>query len=73
VSAFCAQKPSIPFVSKVKKMYKLALDESDADKSGWNKLELLMDPDNPASGSKDFQQFSIFKDVYNFQRSGSSG
>jgi hypothetical protein len=41
------EKPNpIPLVSKVKKMDKL--DEPDADKSEWIKLEFLMDPDNPA-------------------------
>jgi hypothetical protein len=39
--------PPIPFASKVKKMNKV--DKTDADKSEWIKLELLMDPDNPAS------------------------
>jgi hypothetical protein len=52
--------PPIPFVSKVKKMDKI--DEPDADKSKLIKLEFLMDPDNPASGSKYSQQFAIFKD-----------
>jgi hypothetical protein len=42
--------PPIRFVSKVKKMDKV--DGPDADKSEWIKLEFLMDPDNPASGSK---------------------
>jgi hypothetical protein len=42
--------PPIPFVSKVKKVDKV--DGHDADKSEWIKLEFLMDPDNPASGSK---------------------
>jgi hypothetical protein len=37
----------MPFVSKVKKMYKV--DGPDAEKSEWIKLEFLMDPDNPAS------------------------
>jgi hypothetical protein len=40
------KKPLIPFVSKVKKMDKV--DEKDAHKSEWIKLEFLMDPDNPA-------------------------
>jgi hypothetical protein len=40
----------IPFVSKVKKMDKVV--GLDADKSEWIKLQFLMDPDNPASGSK---------------------
>jgi hypothetical protein len=38
------------------------VDEPDTNKSEWIKLEFLMDPDNPASGSKYSQQFSIFKD-----------
>jgi hypothetical protein len=44
---FSAQEPppSIPFVSKVKKMDKV--DGPDADKSEWIKLEFLMDPYNP--------------------------
>jgi hypothetical protein len=52
--------PPIPFVSKMKNMDKV--DGPDADKSEWIKLEFLMDPDNPASGSKYSRQFSIFKD-----------
>jgi hypothetical protein len=53
----------LPFLfSKVKKMDKV--DGPDTDKSEWIKLEFLMDPDNPASGSKYFQQFTIFKDGY---------
>jgi hypothetical protein len=43
----------------VKKMDKV--DGTDADKSEWNKLEVLMDPDNPALGSKYSRQFAIFK------------
>jgi hypothetical protein len=50
----------IPFVSKVKKMDKV--DGPDTYKSEWIKLEFLMDPDNPASGSKYSRQFDIFKD-----------
>jgi hypothetical protein len=42
--------PPIPFVSKVKKVDKV--DGSNADNSEWIKLEVLMDPDNPALGSK---------------------
>jgi hypothetical protein len=38
------------------------VDETDTDKSEWIKLEFLMDPDNPASGSKYSRQFAIFKD-----------
>jgi hypothetical protein len=62
--------PPIPFVSKVKKMDKV--DGTDADKSELIKLNFLMDPDNPASGSKYSQQFDIFKDGCNIQRIGSS-
>jgi hypothetical protein len=46
----------------VKKMDKV--DGPDADKSEWIKLEFLIDPDNPTSGSKYSQQFSIFKDGF---------
>jgi hypothetical protein len=47
----CAQEPPpIPFVTKVKKVDKV--DGTGADKSEWIKLEFLMDPDNPALGSK---------------------
>jgi hypothetical protein len=53
--------PPIPFVSKVKKIDKV--DGHDADKSEWIMLEFLMDPDNPACGSKYSRQFAIFKDV----------
>jgi hypothetical protein len=52
--------PPVPFVSKVKKVDKN--DETDADKSEWIKLKFLMDPDNPALGSKYSQKFSVFKD-----------
>jgi hypothetical protein len=45
-----SKKPPIPFVSKVKKTEKV--DGPDTDKSKWIKLEFLMDPDNPARGSK---------------------
>jgi hypothetical protein len=38
--------PPIPFVSKVKKVYKV--DGPDAGKSELINLEFLMDPDNPA-------------------------
>jgi hypothetical protein len=44
----------------VKKLDKI--DGHDADKSEWIKLEFLMDPDNPALGSKYSRQFAIFKD-----------
>jgi hypothetical protein len=44
------ENPPIPFVSKVKKVEKV--DGTDTDKSEWIKLEFLMDPDNPALGSK---------------------
>jgi hypothetical protein len=40
----------INFVSKVTKLDKV--DGPEADKSEWIKLEFLMDPDNPALGSK---------------------
>jgi hypothetical protein len=39
--------PPIPFVSKVKKLNKV--DVPNTDKSEWIKLDFLMDPDNPAS------------------------
>jgi hypothetical protein len=39
--------PNILFLSKGKKMD--TVDEPDADKSEWIKLEFHMDPDNPAS------------------------
>jgi hypothetical protein len=48
------------FVSKVKKVDKV--DGPDTDKSEWIKLKFLMDPDNPALGSKYSRQFAIFKD-----------
>jgi hypothetical protein len=38
------------------------VDGTDADKSECNKLEFLMDPDNPALGYKYSRQFAIFKD-----------
>jgi hypothetical protein len=38
------------------------VDGTDTDKSEWIKLEFLMDPDNPASGSKYSRQFAVFKD-----------
>jgi hypothetical protein len=38
------------------------VDGTDADKSEWIKLEFLMDPDNPESGSNYSRQFAIFKD-----------
>jgi hypothetical protein len=44
----------------VKKMDKV--DGTDADKSECINLEFLIDPDNPASGSKHSRQFAIFKD-----------
>jgi hypothetical protein len=49
------------------------VDVPDVDKSEWIKLEFLMDPDNPALGSKYSLQFAIFKDGCKFQRIGSSG
>jgi hypothetical protein len=45
----------------VKKVDKV--DGPVTDKSEWIKLEFLMDPDNPAIGSKYSRQFAIFKDV----------
>jgi hypothetical protein len=54
--------PFIPFISKMKKMNKV--DGTDADKSEWIKLEFLMDPDNPVSGSKYSGPFAIFKDRF---------
>jgi hypothetical protein len=50
----------IPFVSKVKNMDKVG--GADADKSECIKLEFLMDPDSPASGSKYYRQFATLKD-----------
>jgi hypothetical protein len=44
----------------VKKIDKV--DGPDAEKTEWIKLEFLMDPDKPESGSKYSRQFSIFKD-----------
>jgi hypothetical protein len=44
----------------VKKMDKL--DGPEVDKSELIKLEFLMDPDNPALGSKYSRKFAIFKD-----------
>jgi hypothetical protein len=54
------KNPHIPFVSKVKKMDKV--DVPDSDKSEWIKLKFLMDPENPALGSNYSRQFAIFKD-----------
>jgi hypothetical protein len=54
------ENPPIPFVSKVKKIDKV--DGPNADKSDFIKLEFLMDPDNPAWGSKYSRQFAKFKD-----------
>jgi hypothetical protein len=53
-------KTPIPFDSKLKKMDKVY--GPDAEKSELIKLVILMDPDNPALGSKYSQQFAIFKD-----------
>jgi hypothetical protein len=61
----CENPPPIPFVSKVKNMDNV--DGPDADKSEWIKLDFLMDPDNPALGSKESRQFAIFKDGYGVQ------
>jgi hypothetical protein len=38
------------------------VDGTDVDKSDWIKLEILMDPDNPALDPKYSRQFAIFKD-----------
>jgi hypothetical protein len=46
----------------MKKMDKADLPETD--NSEWIKLDFLMDPDNPVSGSKYSQQFAIFKDGF---------
>jgi hypothetical protein len=46
--------PSVPKKKKDK------VDENDADKSEWIKMEFPMDPDNPALDSKYSPQFSIF-------------
>jgi hypothetical protein len=43
----CARTlPNIPFISKVRKMYKI--DGHDVEKAEWIKLQFLMDLDNPA-------------------------
>jgi hypothetical protein len=54
--------PSFLLFSKVKKMDKV--DGPDADKSDWIKLEFLINPDNPASGSFYSRYFTIFKDRF---------
>jgi hypothetical protein len=46
----------------VKKVDKV--DGPGVDKSEWIKLEFLMVPDNPDSGSKYSRQFTIFKDGF---------
>jgi hypothetical protein len=46
----------------VKKVEKV--DGPDVDKSEGIKLEFIMEPDNPASGSKHSRQFAIFKHGY---------
>jgi hypothetical protein len=38
------------------------VDGTDTDKSEWINLKFLMDPDNPALGSKYSRKFAIFKD-----------
>jgi hypothetical protein len=38
------------------------VDDSDADKAEWIKLEFLIDPDNPSLDSKYSRKFAIFKD-----------
>jgi hypothetical protein len=40
------------------------VDGTDTYKSKWIKLEFLMDSDKPASGSKYYQQISMFKDEF---------
>jgi hypothetical protein len=52
--------PSIPFVSKMKKVDKV--NGPDAEESEWIKLGFLMDPDNPAS--KYPRPFAIFKEGF---------
>jgi hypothetical protein len=49
-------------ISKVKKVDHV--DRPDTEKSEWIKLEFLMDPDKPASGSKYSRQVAIFKDGF---------
>jgi hypothetical protein len=39
------------------------IDGPYSDKTEWIKLKLLMDPDNPASGSNYSRQFSIFNEA----------
>jgi hypothetical protein len=46
------------------------VDGTDADKSEWIKLEFLMDPDNPASGSN--TPDSLLSSRIDSQRIGSS-
>jgi hypothetical protein len=50
----------------VKKMDKI--DGPDTDKSEYTKLELLMDPENPALDSKYSRQFAIFNNGLSTQR-----
>jgi hypothetical protein len=52
------KNPSLNLI--LKKMDKV--DGPDAGKYDWIKLEFLMDPDNPAWGSKYSWQLAIFKD-----------
>jgi hypothetical protein len=62
---YTTPSPFIPFVSKLKKMENI--DGPDLDKSEWNKLEFLLDPDNPALYSLDFKysrNLAIFKDGF---------
>jgi hypothetical protein len=54
------ENPPPPFVSKVKKMDKV--DGPNADKSEWIKLDFLMNPYNPALGSKYSLQMQLPKD-----------
>jgi hypothetical protein len=51
---------------------KKKVDGPDAHKLEFIKLEFFIDPDNPNSGSKVSRYFTIFKDGWKFQRSGTS-
>jgi hypothetical protein len=55
-----AKTTSIPFVSKVKKMYKV--DGPVADKTEWIKSKFLMDQDN--TDSKYSRYYVIFKNRF---------
>jgi hypothetical protein len=58
----CARIP-IPSFLLFPRQRRWTVDGPDADKSEWINLEFLIDPDNPALGSK-CQQFAISKDGY---------